>query len=460
MGSVIAVDYVERTDKTELDNQLLEVVDRMEPPDGAHRSGTGILSRSTEEWGEIQYETDRIDSFKIEVLAIDSFPACYFVLLSGVISNNHLEEVWNPENQIGLDRAREEVQACWHENLSTIPGLLTGNFDNPKSDLSNPTTFLTASVSFDVHRALTGDEVFMPSDDVIATYSEEFDKDGVFLDLGFSVLGSHSMVNRYRNNITLLGHNDGGYISKSSNYSIIELTDEGRTWPDDLNNWQRDMLRTQKYFLRLIQLDYLHHWFSIKGLEFDEHNKAVRRLSLSNTEVSESIEEYQEEMKDLLESESQFIDVYSDVDYHASVAEDFLEDLDDWMEIPEHNEVGIPNQRLLSRKTNEFIQEGVFESRIEDTKVHLEAAKADYNGLYERYRTVSGQLNKLLSFQSSNINRRTNRLIVTLTFILTILTFVLIVLPIFEGLGGFEILRQSLENLSWWDLVRIGLRLW
>jgi len=165
-------------------------------------------------------------------------------------------------------------------------------------------------------------------------------------------------------------------------------------------------------------------------------------------------------MKDLLESESQFIDVYSDVDYHASVAEDFLEDLDDWMEIPEHNEVGIPNQRLLSRKTNEFIQEGVFESRIEDTKVHLEAAKADYNGLYERYRTVSGQLNKLLSFQSSNINRRTNRLIVTLTFILTILTFVLIVLPIFEGLGGFEILRQSLENLSWWDLVRIGLRLW
>jgi len=444
VATISAIDFVNEQDKDELDDLLLEITGRNEPPDGSVRGGMGVLSLSTEDWGQIEYNSDILEWVNVEIVSINSFPLTSFLMLSARIEPSFLERVWDSDDDIDFQAARVAVQQCWKDTFGEqLPGLISG-LDRETvyiPDEDRPITVSTIHVDFEVHEATTGESKVRLDNRLFNRYMSEFERNGLFADLDINPGGYRCFTNIYENTVTVIGQSGTPQVNNRrshSSYTIVEISEQG-VLRDDITP-RNSLTHSEGHYLRLLPMLYLYYWFLDKQSQFFTHNETIRKLTLSDIDVNESLDDLQEDMKSLLDAESDFVDLYSQIDYHSSTGESFIESLHDWFEMNGNGEIGIPNPRVRSRKTDEPISEGVFTILIEDTTKVMEDTVSNYRELHNRYEVTSGQLDKLLSFQISSTNLQINSRIFWLTV-------VLIVLPVFTALGGFDWLRT--HGIPW-----------
>lgn len=454
-ATVLAVDFVSQDYKARLDEILLEVSGREEPPDKSGRGGMNVLSLTIEDWGQVEFSSEIFSSVSIEVVSINSFPLTNFVILSAEVAPSFLRSIWSKECDEDFKQCHRTIQNVWKETFGDdFPGLISNLDDNQVyiPDHEFPLTIGTINTGFELHTAITGQSEFRTTQEVLNAYSAETDVGGVFTDLGINPSGYRSLVNIYKNAVTVVGQTGVPQLNSrivSMGYTFIEISDsiagEVSIPP------KSSLLMSEKYLLRLLQLLYLYYWFRTKRAEFPDHNETIRELSLSEIKVGASVNELQNDMRALLQSEASFIDSYSKVDNQASVGSNYLEYLTEWFSQDSNGEVGLENPSRISRQTNEPLSQGVFMYIREDTQSLIEETATRYEELFSRYKSVSGQLSKLLSFQTSATNIQTNRRILWLTVIL-------LALPVFSGLGGFEWIRSNIYPWLWEVIPSIFLR--
>jgi len=166
------------------------------------------------------------------------------------------------------------------------------------------------------------------------------------------------------------------------------------------------------------------------------------------------VENIQEEMINLLDSESNFTDMYSKTKYHSAVSENFIESLEEWIQSEYNSEYGIPNPRTTDLKSGDPIKEGIFSMLITNTRAKRQETEKRYQELYHRYSTVSDQLDGLLSLQVSSTNIKLNRRILILTGILLGIAFLevlfrLNLIPSLSSWTIFDLISWILRQIFW-----------
>jgi len=460
VGKITALDFVDPDHYQELREVLQESTRKKEADNVVTRSSSNKYTTTVHDWGSIDCDHEQLNSASIKILEIQSFPLTQFVLMTATIPENVLSSIWSPNRNIDLNNIHSAMRNCWSQLFGERLPSLTLEYLNECTHIGGalyPITISTISTSLELHKAIADDTMVRMNQRTMSMYQDEFERGGVFDDIGMTVYDHRSLIDVSDSSVTVFGQVGNNTMPGeiSSGYSFINMSIFGPAKPpfEEMPPFL-DVRISGDYFIRFIQLLYLNIWFSMAQKKFQDHNKAVQKLSLSDVEVDSSVENIQEEMINLLDSESNFTDMYSKTKYHSAVSENFIESLEEWIQSEYNSEYGIPNPRTTDLKSGDPIKEGIFSMLITNTRAKRQETEKRYQELYHRYSTVSDQLDGLLSLQVSSTNIKLNRRILILTGILLGIAFLevlfrLNLIPSLSSWTIFDLISWILRQIFW-----------
>ncbi|WP_396611943.1 hypothetical protein ACH9L7_01275 [Haloferax sp. S1W] len=448
-ATINAVDFLDYTQKEELDSFLSSLSDFDDEPDTTNSITMGMPSSSTENWGRLSSNSEYFTQIELEVKEISSLRNTYVVLLIGFVKPTHLEKISEESDSATLQPARVEIQNIWKEKLDEIPLFLSTRHEDTKiiPDTGFPITVGTVNCDF-AKQSQIADQT-MTLDELARAYEKYTDSTDFFSNIGIGLGHNRSLSGIFQNKTTVLGHS-GAYLYNNwinhCNYTIVELS---RDEPNRDMFSKQALLISEHYFLRMISMVFIIYWFRYAQIKIDKLSEGVYERSLSEIKMDTPIESVQAEMEDLLSAEMSFIDSYSEVNRRIASSRSHLELVSTWINSPERGEIGLRSKYRISSDTHEPIQTGVFEEMISEASDLIDTVETEYDRLLEMYELSSDRFNKRLSLQSTYTNLQINNTV-------KILTYALLFLAIVDGLGFYDWLNSILPVISGWVLTRLA----
>jgi len=127
-----------------------------------------------------------------------------------------------------------------------------------------PITISTISTSLELHKAIADDTMVRMNQRTMSMYQDEFERGGVFDDIGMTVYDHRSLIDVSDSSVTVFGQVGNNTMPGeiSSGYSFINMSIFGPAKPpfEEMPPFL-DVRISGDYFIRFIQLLYLNIWF-------------------------------------------------------------------------------------------------------------------------------------------------------------------------------------------------------
>lgn len=438
---ISAIDFVGIQHKTELDDFLIELLDKDEPPDERTASGWGVaFSLSSQDWGELEINSEIFDSVKVQTVFYNNIPLSYYLIIYGEMNSDYLFDILQ-DSESNFGSARGEMREIWDSRFEDFPHTMVSNYPDSKDIVgrSIPVTVNTIYLDNRINEAITGERDVSNPEYLKRYYASHLSRNGLFEMFDINPRKKKSIFSKWANGLVILGREKRFSPDNKkyhANYTIVELNSqlvgEPLMPPASVLRLGDDLYK------RILPLLYLYNWSKIKEREFWEINQEIRELALEDVDVNANVRHTQRDLRRLLDSELDFSDRYSRIKYHQSITENYFDYLEDWLEDEAPPEFPIPEPRVTRTPDEEVT--GVFIDLVEDTKEQLNDTFELYEDLNERFSVTSTSLNRLLSLQSSATNIQINNIIRDLTV-------VLVFIAVAEWFGIDRWVSQNAENL-------------
>lgn len=456
-----AVDYVEESRKEELERALKDISGRGDIPRWLSQWGFPGPFFNTQDWGDIKARNlSEFERVKVHVLLCKDLRFAYMVIISGQVSKNLIAGISKGEIKIQDIRKKFEAQA------RTIFDKIGGIVSRSKAHIgaSSGSIISIVDAKRNEEAVLAGYPSGIISLIVASFGCEDVKKIGMPSELGRKMLESRisgtdiEQLNRlireedvFRN----IGINFGGIISVASlaNNYVSFISQCNAVWDnfgyshegyaviglggniqlsEHVIGFPTLSLGLSHQLRRLAVLQMLVFWIRSKLIRCGELRERMKELQTKALESEwKAVSKVHEE---LWRSESEFLKEYTFVLDAMKYVQSYTKFERGLQRDQFHKEIALPTESLVSSETGKPLALGVFDVITGDIEGGSVRAKDLYSLLKEQYSLVSDYLRDRININLATSNIMLQKWLVGFTFILVILTIVLLL----QGFGWFK----------------------
>ncbi len=427
-----AVDYVEDYRKEELERALIKITGRSDIPKWVRKGSIIGPFFNTQDWGDVRVENlDNFEEVKIHVLLCQTLPIAYIVVVSGRVNRNFLE---GSKKKNLIEDIRKKFETQTRDIFDKISGIVSTN----KLAVFGQINLIIASFRCDENEIGISNELGRK---MIESRIEDAeikhlniiirDRD-IFRDLGINAGGLVSVTNLANNYVSFINQpNTVNFYISYDEYLIVEFGNNIQ-FNDFTTGFPTHSGGISQQLGRLAILQMLVFWLRSKLMLFDNLKEKMKELKTKafESEAKEVSKIHQE----LWQGENEFLKKYSDFSDAMNSVQDYLKFERMMQKDQFRKEIALPMEGLVSSETGKPAAWGVFDIITEDIEGGSSRVMNFYTLLKEQYSIVSGNLRDRINISLATSNVKLQKQLRIYTFILVILTVVLLL----QGFGWFK----------------------
>lgn len=433
------LDYVEENRKEELERVLKSVSDKSEIPEVKSPSFMFGPFFYTQDWGNIKDENLReFEQVNVHVLRCQSLPFMHMVIVSGNINKNLLHGI--SKGEINIDEIRKKFEAWTKLIFDKISGIISRDRKNmAASGKSNLTvaSFKCEDTGMEAQSELRR-KMLEPGlkDAELEQLSSIIRKEEtVFRNVGVSCGGIISVTYLADNYLSFVGQsytilNAPEY--SHDDYAVVEFGSDVKL-SEHIQKFPTSSSYTVSHQLsRLAILQMLVFWLRSKLILYN--NLKARMKELQTKAFESEAKEVSKIHQELWQGENEFLKEYSDFTDAMNDIQDYLK-FERMVQKDQFNkEIALPTGYSISSETDKQAVWGVFDIITGDIEGGSSRVMNLYTSLKEQYSIVSGNLRDRINISLATSNVKLQKQLRIYTFILVILTIVLLL----QGFGWFK----------------------
>lgn len=433
------LDYVEENRKEELERALKSVSGRNEIPEVKTQGGMVGPFFYTQSWGNIKDESlEEFEQVNIHVLRCQTLPFMHIVVISAKINKNLLVVI--TKGEIKIEDIRKKFEAWTKLIFDKISGIISR--DRKNMAVFGKSSITAASlkcedkgmeVQSELRRKMLDSGL---KDAELEQLSNIIRKEEtVFRNVGVYCGGIISVTYLANNYISFVGQSNtivNAPEYSHDDYAVVEFGSDVR-----LSEYVQKFPTSSSYTVshqlsRLAILQMLVFWLRSKLILYNNLKEKMKELQTKAFE-SEAKEVSKIHQK-LWQGENEFLKEYSDFSDAMNYIQDYLKFERMIQKDQFHKEISLPTEYLVSSETGKPAVWGVFDIITGDIEGGSSRVMNFYTLLKGQYSIVSGNLRDRINISLATSNMKLQKQLVIYTFILVILTVVLLL----KGFGWIK----------------------